>query len=730
MDASEQNVLQPGTIFGRYRIVRTVGVGSFGIVYEAWQSPLNKRVALKVLHPRTLAQPQALARFEREALAAARMKHPHVVEVFDMGRHDGTTYLAMEFLEGENLSTRMRRDGTIPLHQLADIFLPMISAVAAVHDAGIVHRDLKPDNFILTRHPSGAVHPKLLDFGIAKLDTPDVELTRTNALLGTPCYMSPEQIMQSRSTDARSDQWALGVILYEAATGKKPFYSDVLLNLMNAITSTDAPRPRAINPAIPQAFENVVLRAMRRMPDERFATVRDLGRALHPFATPAAQSHWMPEFGPAELPMTGPTDPRLDDPFAQEDEDFLNEPTQMVAVASGETELTPDERDLLQPPLQDRTDANMASASYSGQRPAGVAPVSTAAPRVMQAAEPMYPAPTPERPRTMPMPPVRSPFAQAAPVLPNTQPQHYGQPPHLSQIPGPPPAAHFPPTQALQQFPDTIAAPRMPQPSAPVGTGTLAMDVQDLNLPSFSQPDDLRTATVVGQPSIPFAPHPSGMWQGGGMAPPGPINTMNLIGTETARPPTPSSMPTMRPKPNFTLIAALCALGITGFSLGAWRLASGRTHDSNTTLAAPQAPNAPRTTTTQPTLTNPTPPPPTNNLPVALGADAQAPVAQPLNAVTDAGAALNPAQTLAVATETPDAGAPNARGRNHPPRTRPDPVATQQRGARTIPRTTAAQQPRTTPPRTTTPTRTTTPRTTTPTRTNPRPRGNVRPPNF
>ncbi len=312
------SALQPGQTFGRYQIVRTLGVGSFGIVYEAVQYPLGRSVALKLLHDRTLTHPDAQARFEREAMAAARMRHPHVVEVFDFGTHEGTAFLAMELLEGESLQALIRRSGALPQSLAVDLLLPIISAVAAVHDQGIVHRDLKPENVLLTVTPEREWHPKLLDFGIAKLEAQGPELTRTNALLGTPCYMSPEQVMQARAIDGRADQWSLGVMLYEAVTGSKPFYSETLLVIMTAITSEDPVPPRVHRPDLDAGFEAVVLRTLQRRADDRFPTMRDLGTALLPYASPPTQQRWYAEFNEAPRASAHPPANARSPRFAQQ----------------------------------------------------------------------------------------------------------------------------------------------------------------------------------------------------------------------------------------------------------------------------------------------------------------------------------------------------------------------------------------------------------------------------
>jgi serine/threonine-protein kinase len=253
-------------------------------------------VALKLLHDRTLTNPDAVARFEREAMAAARLRHPHVVEVLDYGTHEGTAFLAMELLEGESLQALIRRAGALPEAMAIDLLLPIVSAVAAVHEAGVVHRDLKPENILLTVTPERQWHPKLLDFGIAKVDTQGPELTRTNALLGTPCYMSPEQVMQARTIDGRSDQWSIGVLLYEALTARKPFYSETLLVLMTAITSEEPAPLRSVRGDVHPTLEAIVHRCLQRRADDRFPSMRELGSALLPFASAEAQQRWYSEF--------------------------------------------------------------------------------------------------------------------------------------------------------------------------------------------------------------------------------------------------------------------------------------------------------------------------------------------------------------------------------------------------------------------------------------------------
>jgi serine/threonine-protein kinase len=304
--AARDTDLQPGASFGRYTILRKLGTGGMATVYEARHVDLHKRVALKVLHPWHALRVEVVQRFVLEARVASRLAHPNVVGISDIGVVDGTTFLAMDLLEGEELSALVARDGPLPLERLADIMLPVISAVAAAHEAGILHRDLKPDNVFLARRRPLGEHPVLLDFGISKADTGGLAspLTAAGEVLGTPPYMSPEQVMRGMEFfDERSDQYALGVTLYELATGTLPF-SDAagLQPLFVAIAQGNAPPPSSRRAGIPPAFEAVVARAMAHDPASRFPSVLDLGRALLPFAGQLSRMLWGPVLAHDDTP--------------------------------------------------------------------------------------------------------------------------------------------------------------------------------------------------------------------------------------------------------------------------------------------------------------------------------------------------------------------------------------------------------------------------------------------
>ncbi len=305
--------LLPGTRLGRYEVVALLGRGGFGAVYEATHRELKKRVALKVLHREFALHPTVRARFSREAVAASAMRHPHVVDVTDVGVFEGQPYLVMEFLEGETLRARCERDGAMSAEATLDVLLPVLDAIAMAHGQGIVHRDLKPDNIFLARvGPRGAAVPKVLDFGIVKLggDLPDQKgtLTGSGALLGTPSYMSPEQAENFRDIDGRSDQFSLGAILYECLTGRRAFEGEGMISILHRVATQPVKPPRELRTDLPAALEAVVLRALEKSPAARFESARAMGAALLPFASAKAREEWSEVFvgGPVELAPAAP----------------------------------------------------------------------------------------------------------------------------------------------------------------------------------------------------------------------------------------------------------------------------------------------------------------------------------------------------------------------------------------------------------------------------------------
>lgn len=308
-EPSADAALSPGDTLGPYTIVRAIGRGASGAVYEARKQPLDKRIALKLLHAGALANAHQLGRFQREARAAAALRHPNIVDVDDVGVIDGVAFLAMEFLEGETLGALLKREGPLPLGAALDLMLPVLSAVAAINESGVVHRDLKPDNIFLWS-AGGQTHPKLLDFGVAKLADPSAgnELTQTGDLVGTPNYMSPEQWKSARDATAQSDQWALAVILFRCLTGRLPFEADDVPAMVFRVTLTPPTTLRTYVPELPESLEREVLRAFEKDPAQRHPSVRAFARALLPFATPGSQERWRQVFGAAD-PTAAPALP-------------------------------------------------------------------------------------------------------------------------------------------------------------------------------------------------------------------------------------------------------------------------------------------------------------------------------------------------------------------------------------------------------------------------------------
>jgi serine/threonine-protein kinase len=268
-------------------------------VFEGRHPELGLRVALKVMAPALAAQPQAAARFLREAKAASHIRHQNVVEVFDIGIENSLPFIVMEFLEGSNLASLLVERGPLSLAGLIDVFLPVISAVGTAHAAGIIHRDLKPANLMIARRPPNNVHPMVLDFGISKItnsDDPENTFTRSESLLGTVLYMAPELTRGAKFASPASDQYAVGVMLYECATGRRPFAGDGHYELMHAIVTSPVVPPSRVRPELPPEFDAIVERAMHRDPAKRFPSMKALGSALLSLGDKAAWALWESEF--------------------------------------------------------------------------------------------------------------------------------------------------------------------------------------------------------------------------------------------------------------------------------------------------------------------------------------------------------------------------------------------------------------------------------------------------
>ncbi|MBX3211298.1 MAG: serine/threonine protein kinase [Labilithrix sp.] len=287
--AIEGWIPRPGTVVdGRYELQSVVGVGTMGAVVAARHRMLDRRVAIKFLRPERAGDPTALDRFHQEASAASRIRSDHVVRVHDVGVTErGIPFMAMELLEGIDLEKLSER-GPLALELAADCVLQAAEALAEAHVAGIVHRDVKPSNLFLTERTDGSVLLKVLDFGISKLAPErggDPSLTATQAVIGSPAYMAPEQIRTSKYVTAKVDVWALGVVLFELLTTKLPFEGDTVGSVLAAVTMLPPASLRAHRPDLPERVEAAVLACLEKDPAAR-ATLGDLAAALRPFASP------------------------------------------------------------------------------------------------------------------------------------------------------------------------------------------------------------------------------------------------------------------------------------------------------------------------------------------------------------------------------------------------------------------------------------------------------------
>lgn len=268
-----------GQTVGSYRIARLIGQGGMGAVYLGVQPNIGSRVAIKVLSPSASATAGMVDRFFAEARAANRIRHESIVNVLDLNQlPDGRPYIVMEYLEGAPLSSHFEAHRPFPLGFLARLGLEALGALDAAHAQGITHRDLKPDNLFVT----SLGRLKILDFGIAKL-RPELggqsDATRTGALLGTPQYMSPEQAL-GQPVDTRADLYSLGVVLFEGATGHRPFQADSLFELLKQHIEATPPRPASLRPELPPAFEQVIWRAMAKDKGHRFQSAAEMAQAL------------------------------------------------------------------------------------------------------------------------------------------------------------------------------------------------------------------------------------------------------------------------------------------------------------------------------------------------------------------------------------------------------------------------------------------------------------------
>jgi eukaryotic-like serine/threonine-protein kinase len=293
---ADSPVTEGQILAGKYRVERVLGSGGMGFVVAAWHLELEQRVAMKFLHPLALERADTAERFRREARSAAKIRSEHVARVIDVGiMEGGVPYMVMEYLEGHDIAGEMEKVGMLPIEDAIDFVLQAIEALAEAHAAGIVHRDLKPANLFIASRADGSRIVKVLDFGISKsllgASVAELSLTRTSVLIGSPLYMSPEQMRSAKDVDTRTDIWSLGVIMYEMISGQPPYTGDSIPALCASLLSDTPISMRALRADVPPALEDAIMRCLAKDRRYRFATVGELARALAQFGSASSQLH-------------------------------------------------------------------------------------------------------------------------------------------------------------------------------------------------------------------------------------------------------------------------------------------------------------------------------------------------------------------------------------------------------------------------------------------------------
>lgn len=284
--------VKPGDVIaGKFRVEQVLGSGGVGVVVAARHLQLDERVALKFLLPNAVRSEVDVARFCREAQASVRLRSEHVARVTDVGTLDtGSPYMVMEYLVGTDLSEVLVERGSLPPTLAVDYVLQACEAIAEAHSVGFIHRDIKPSNLFLTHRSDGSALIKVLDFGIAKathqtrIGEGEQELTRTKTMLGSPMYMSPEQVRNSKEVDERSDIWSMGVVLYELLTGQVPYDADSVTGVVAAVIGDPVPPIQHHRPDVPEGLAAVVETCLKKHPEDRYQSVAELAYALAPHA--------------------------------------------------------------------------------------------------------------------------------------------------------------------------------------------------------------------------------------------------------------------------------------------------------------------------------------------------------------------------------------------------------------------------------------------------------------